>query len=232
MDIKWNVIPFIRNNVPFSKHVVMAGKPNKQDEALKPRDGADRPVRADARRNIDNLLQTALAVFAVSGVDAPVREIADKAGLGVGTLYRHFPQRADLVAAVFRREIDACADAAPALAAAHKPFDAVAKWLQRYADFIAAKRGLAKALHSGDPAFDALPAYFDQRLRPALRALLKSAVAAGEVGADIDADDILGAVASLCVSASNAGPERTRRMVALLADGLRYRANPSSDTPA
>jgi AcrR family transcriptional regulator len=231
MGVKWNVIPLIRNNVPFSKRVGMAGKPNKQDEALKPRDNADRPVRADAQRNIDNLLKTAMTVFAASGVDAPVREIADKAGVGVGTLYRHFPQRADLIAAVFRREIDACADAALTLAAEHKPFEAVAKWLQRYAGFIAAKRGLAKALHSGDPAFDALPAYFDQRLRPALRALLKSAVAAGEIGADVDADDILGAVASLCMSASNAGPERARRMVALLADGLRYRAKPSGDTP-
>jgi AcrR family transcriptional regulator len=231
MGVKWNVIPLIRSNVPLSKRVGMAGKPNKQDEALQPRDNADRPVRADAQRNIDNLLKTAMTVFAASGVDAPVREIADKAGVGVGTLYRHFPQRADLIAAVFRREIDACADAAPTLAAEHKPFEAVAKWLQRYASFIAAKRGLAKALHSGDPAFDALPAYFDQRLRPALRALLKSAVAAGEVGADVDADDILGAVASLCMSASNAGPERARRMVALLADGLRYRAKPTGDTP-
>jgi hypothetical protein len=118
------------------------------------------------------------------------------------------------------------------LAAEHRPFEALSKWLQRYAAFVAAKRGLANALHSGDPAFDALPAYFDQRLRPALRTLLKSAVAAGEVRADIDADDILGAVASLCMSASNAGPERARRMVALLADGLRYRAEPSADTPA
>jgi AcrR family transcriptional regulator len=232
MNIKWNVVPLIRNNVPFCKSFVMAGKPKKRDEVLKPRDGAARPARADAQRNIDNLLRTAMAVFADSGVDAPVREIAEKAGVGIGTLYRHFPQRADLIAAVFRREIDACADAAAALAAEHRPFEAVAAWLQRYAGFIAAKRGLAKALHSGDPAYDALPAYFDQRLRPTLRALLKSAAAAGEVRADIDADDILGAVASLCMSASNAGPERARRMVALLADGLRYRAKPSADAPA
>jgi AcrR family transcriptional regulator len=232
MSTKWNAIPFIRNNVPFCKREVMAGKPKKRDEALKPGESADRPVRADAQRNIDNLLSAAMVVFATSGVDAPVREIAEKAGVGIGTLYRHFPQRADLIAAVFRREIDACADAAPALAAEHRPFEALSKWLQRYAAFVAAKRGLANALHSGDPAFDALPAYFDQRLRPALRTLLKSAVAAGEVRADIDADDILGAVASLCMSASNAGPERARRMVALLADGLRYRAEPSADTPA
>src|SRR3954468_20286786 len=79
------------------------------------------PVRADAQRNIDALLEAALTVFATSGVDAPVREIAEKAGVGIGTVYRHFPQRADLVAAVFRHEIDACADAASALATEHGP---------------------------------------------------------------------------------------------------------------
>src|SRR5277367_6261990 len=112
-----------------------------------------RPVRADAQRNTDALLEAALAVFAASGVDAPVREIAEKAGVGVGTVYRHFPQRADLIAAVFRREMDACADSAPILAAEHEPFEALANWMQRYAAFVATKRGLAKALHSGDPAF-------------------------------------------------------------------------------
>jgi AcrR family transcriptional regulator len=183
-----------------------------------------RPVRADAQRNTDALLKAALAVFATSGVDAPVREIAEKAGVGVGTVYRHFPQRSDLIAAVFRREIDACADAAPILAAEHGPGEALARWMQRYAAFIAAKRGLAKALHSGDPAFDNLPGYFDQRLRPAFRSLLKAAVAAGEVRADADADDLLGAVASLCMS-PNAGAGRAERMVALLIDGLRHGAN-------
>ena len=74
-----------------------------------------RPVRADAQRNIDALLGAALAVFATSGVEAPVREIANKAGVGVGTLYRHFPQRSDLIVAVFRHEVDACADAAEAI---------------------------------------------------------------------------------------------------------------------
>lgn len=191
-------------------------------------DGAARRVRADVQRNLDALLQAAKAVFATSGVDAPIREIADKAGVGLATLYRHFPQRADLIAAVFRREIQACADAAPTLAAAHEPFDALARWMQRYAAFVATKRGLAQALHSGDPAYDSLPGYFDQHLRPALRALLDAAVAAGEVRADVDADELLGAVASLSMSAYNAGPGRAERMVALLVDGLRYRA----DAPA
>ena len=191
-----------------------------------PSGASDRRVRADAQRSLDALLLAAKAVFATSGVDAPVRQIAEQAGVGLGTLYRHFPQRADLIAAVFRREIDACADAAPVLAAERAPFEALAGWMQRYAGFIAAKRGLAEALHSGDPAYDNLPGYFDQRLRPALRALLDAAAAAGGVRADVDADELLGAVASLCLSSHNAGPGRAERMVALLVDGLRYGAAP------
>jgi hypothetical protein len=95
--------------------------------------------------------------------------------------------------------------------------------MQRYAGFIATKRGLATALHSGNPAFETLPAYFDQRLRPALRALFESAVAAGEVRADVDSDDLLRAVASLCMSAHNDRPGYAQRMVTLLVDGLRRR---------
>ena len=211
----------------------MIDKAEDQGDSLdssEPRGSTDRHVRADAQRNIDALLQAALAVFATSGVDAPVREIAEKAGVGIGTLYRHFPQRADLVAAVFRHEIDACADAAPILAAEHSPGEALAKWMQRYAAFVATKRGLAAALHSGNPAFDTLPAYFNQRLRPAFRMLLESAAAAGEVRTDVDADDILSAVASLCMTADADRPGHTQRMVSLLADGLRYGTHLSVDT--
>ena len=191
-----------------------------------------RRVRADAQRNMDALLEAALAVFAASGVDAPVREIALKAGVGVGTVYRHFPQRSDLITAVFQREVDACAAAAPALAAEHEPGEALAQWMQRYAAFIATKRGLAAALHSGNPAFDALPAYFDTRLRPVLRALLDAAVAAGEVRGDVEPDDLLRAVGSLCMQARDDGSGHVRRMVALLVDGLRYGASPPVNTPA
>ena len=105
----------------------MRDKADEQDDGLEPRGRTDRRVRADAQRNIDLLLQTALAVFATSGVDVPIREIAEKAGVGVGTVYRHFPQRSDLIAAVFRREIDACADAASALAAEYAPGEALAR---------------------------------------------------------------------------------------------------------
>lgn len=182
-------------------------------------------MRADAKRNIDALLEAALAVFATSGVDAPVREIAVRAGVGVGTLYRHFPQRSDLIVAVFRHEVDACADAAPVLAAEYGPDEALARWMQRYVDFITAKRGLAAALHSGDPAYEPLPAYFQKRLRPALQTLLEAAAEAGKVRAGVEPDDLLRAVASLSKPAHDFGPEHARRMVALLVDGLRYGAS-------
>src|ERR1700758_2927749 len=181
---------------------------------------AARQLRADAQRNLDALLQSAMAVFAASGVDAPVRQIAETAGVGVGTVYRHFPQRSDLIVGVFRHEVDACADAASVLAAEHEPGEALARWMQRYVDFIAAKRGLAAALHSGDPAFDALPAYFQKRLRPALQALLEAAAAAGKVRAGVDPDALLRAAASLSMPA-HGDSMHARRMVALLVDGLR-----------
>ncbi|MEO8394216.1 MAG: TetR/AcrR family transcriptional regulator [Chloroflexota bacterium] len=208
----------------------MNDKPKNQEDGLEPQGSTDRRVRADAQRSIDALLQAALAVFMTSGVDAPVREIAEKAGVGIGTVYRHFPQRSDLIAAVFRREIDACADAATLLADEYAPFDALVNWMQYYAAFVATKRGLAAALHSGNPVFDPLPAYFNQRLRPALQTLLESAVAAGEVRSDLDADDILSAVAGLCGHTDARKPDQARRMIALFADGLRYGTNPSVDT--
>jgi AcrR family transcriptional regulator len=192
-----------------------------------PKDAA-KPVRADAKRNLDVLLQAAKAVFATSGVDAPVREIADKAGVGVATLYRHFPQRADLVAAVFRQEVDACAEAAPMLAATHAPGEALAQWMRRYAGFIATKRGLASALHSGDPTFEQLPGYFQQRLQPALKTLLDAAATAGEIRADTDAEELLFAVARLCMSTPDSRPDHAERMVGLLLDGLRYGAQSKS----
>jgi AcrR family transcriptional regulator len=184
---------------------------------------APRRLRADAQRNIGSLLEAAKAVFGTSGVDAPAKEIADLACVGVGTLYRHFPQRSDLVKAVLEREIDACADAAPALAAAHEPAAALAEWLRRYTEFLAAKRGLATALHSGDPAFDALPGYFYERVGPALASLLETATATGEIRSDISARDLLHAVAHLCLPVPGEGLAYNQRMVGVLIDGLRPR---------
>ena len=205
----------------------MKDKTESRSAGLTRRGRGVRHLRADAQRNLDALLQSAMAVFATLGVDAPVRQIAEKAGVGVGTVYRHFPQRSDLIVAVFRREVDACADAAAVLAAEHEPDQALARWMQRYVDFISAKRGLAAALHSGDPAYDTLPAYFQKRLRPALQTLLEAAAAAGKMRADVKPDELLRAVASLCALAHSGDPVQARRMVALLVDGLRYGASPS-----
>jgi AcrR family transcriptional regulator len=198
---------------------VVIVKTEEAGDSSEHRDRTDRRVRADAQRNLEALLQAAKAVFATSGVDAPVREIAEKAGLGVATVYRHFPQRSDLIAAVFRHEIDACAESASILAAEHAPGEALVKWLQRYAAFIGTKRGLAPALHSGDPAYEPLRGSFEQRVRPAVRTLLESAVAAGDVRNDVELDDLLHAVASLCMPAQDDG--RAPRMLALLINGIR-----------
>jgi len=183
-----------------------------------------RQIRADAQRNEDALLEAAKQVFASSGVDATVREIAAKAGVGLGTLYRRFPTRADLVAAVFRREVDACTAVAAVLAADFPPGEALMRWLRRYTDFIATKKGLAAALHSGDPAFETLPAYFRASFEPALSSLLDAATAAGEVRPGIVPYDILRAVGNLSVASGDDGAGHTRRMVDLLLDGLRFDA--------
>jgi AcrR family transcriptional regulator len=180
-----------------------------------------RRQRIDAQRNINALLEAAKTAFATSGVDVPAKEITALAGVGVGTLYRHFPRRSDLVVAVLQREIDACADAGRALSATHEPASALTQWLHRYTTLLAAKRGLATALHSGDPAFDALPGYFFERLGPVLSDLLDAATAAGKIRADVSAKDLLTAVALLCHPAPDTDPEYSQRMVGLLIDGLR-----------
>jgi len=193
--------------------------------ATKRDDRAGRPIRADAQRNLNTLLKAAMAVFTKSGVDAPMREIARKAGVGVGTIYRHFPERSDLIAAVFCNEIDACADAASELAARYAPEEALRRWVERYVTFISAKRGLAAALHSGDPAYDVLPAYFEKRLRPALESLLEAAASVGSVRSGVDPYDLLAAIASLCASTRQGDDlDRARRTIGLLLDGLRYGA--------
>ncbi|MCW3790377.1 TetR/AcrR family transcriptional regulator [Paenibacillus sp. LS1] len=203
----------------------MNDKTEDRNEGLEPRQQAVRGVRADAQRNINALLQSAMTVFATSGVDAPVREIADNAGVGVGTVYRHFPLRSDLIEAVFRQEIDACADAAVDLANKYKPVEALERWMLCYLEFIATKRGLAAALHSNDPTYGTLPICFVEELSPALKTLIETATAADEVSVKITPDELLWAVASLCTAVDNGDIEHAKNTVSLLVDGLRYRAN-------
>jgi len=195
--------------------------PNDQRGDASPEAGGERRLRADAQRSIDALVAAARELFVTTGVNATTREIADRAGVGMGTLFRRFPQRADLITAVLHGEMDACADAATALAAHYPPFEALAKWMQVYTEFIGTNRGLAKALGSGDPVFVGLFARFDQRLRPAARKLYEAAAAAGEVRPDMDAAEILCAVSTLCMSAYEGKPDHAGQMVALLVEGLR-----------
>ncbi|MET8996450.1 helix-turn-helix domain-containing protein [Amycolatopsis sp. NPDC004169] len=184
---------------------------------------AARPPRADAQRNIDALLSAARTVFARDGVDAHVKAIAAEAGVGVATLYRHFPKRSDLVLAVLSHEVDECIAIAPALSESFPPRMALAKWVDRYTEFVATKRGLAAALHSGDPTFEGLGTRLLQRLEPAFAGLLDAARASGEIRPDISADDLLRAVAHLCVPGPDEGVAFSRRMVNLLLDGLEQR---------
>lgn len=103
--------PWFRFNCqPMSKRVT------ERTDEQEPEDSKPRPMRADAQRKMSSLLQSAVEVFRRSGVDAPVREIAERAGVGLGMVYRHFPQRSDLIVAVFQTEVDACADAASVIA--------------------------------------------------------------------------------------------------------------------
>lgn len=184
---------------------------------------APRAPRADALQNREALLGAARDVFARSGVDAPAREIAAAAGVGVGTMYRHFPSRSELVAAVFTTEIDDTAAAAGELLATHPPGAALELWIARFTRFVATKQGLSAALRSGDPAFDALPAYFAEKLGPAIRSLLDAAAAAGDVRPGVDPLELLQAVGDLSHRSPSADGA-PNAMVRLLIDGLRINA--------
>jgi AcrR family transcriptional regulator len=178
--------------------------------------------RADARRNEQTLLDAAAAVFVAAGVDAPVRDIAAKAGVGMGTIYRHFPTRADLVIAVYRHQVEACAEAGPALLASRStPHAALAEWVNLFVDFLITKHGLAAALQSDSARFEALHAYFLDRLVPVCAQLLDAAAAAGEIRPDVDAYGLLRAIGNLCVGVDGESRYDARRMVGLLIAGLR-----------
>lgn len=202
----------------------MAAEKTSRDEVGSPVAGrAPRRLRVDAQRNLDALLEAAKTVFAESGVDAPGQEIADRAGVGIGTMYRHFPRRSDLVAAVIANEIDACADAASVLAARYPPAQAVATWVQQFTELVGTKRGLAAALHSDDPSLEGLSDHVRRRLEPALEQLLDAARSAGAIRADVGAKDVIFAVALLCQPVADEGPGYNQRMVAVFLDGLRPR---------
>jgi len=178
-----------------------------------------RSKRADAQRNQQTLLDAAAEVFVRSGVDAPVRDIAAAAGVGMGTIYRHFPTRADLIIAVYRHQVEACAEAGPALlAAAASPHTALGQWIDLFVDFLVTKHGLAGVLHTED--FQPLHTYFLDRLLPVCAELLDAAATAGEIRGDLTAYELMRGVGNLCVGAENDENYDARRLAQLLVIGL------------
>jgi AcrR family transcriptional regulator len=189
--------------------------------ASQPAEVPARSKRADAVRNEQTLLAAAAAVFVTSGVDAPIREIAARAGVGIGTIYRHFPTRADLVVAVYRHQVEACAEAGPALLAGHaSPLAALRQWIDLFVDFLVTKHGLASALQSEGGGFDALHAYFLDRLVPVCQQLLDAAVTAGEILPGTHAYELMRGIGNLCVGRENDRRYNPRRLVELLLLGL------------
>ena len=178
--------------------------------------------RADARRNEKTLLDAAAAVFVTSGVEAPVRDIAAKAGVGMGTIYRHFPTRADLIIAVYRHQVEACAEAGAALlASSATPHAALGQWINHFVDFLVTKHGLAAVLQSDGAGSDALHAYFLDRLVPVCTRLLDAAAASGEIRPDVEAFELMRGVGNLCIGADHDPRYDARRLVDLLIAGLR-----------
>jgi AcrR family transcriptional regulator len=178
--------------------------------------------RADAVRNEETLLDAAAKAFVTSGVNVAVRDIAALAGVGVGTVYRHFPTRADLIVAVYRHQVEACAEAGPTLlASSSTPHAALAQWINLFVDFLVTKHGLAEALQSDNAAFETLHAYFLDRLVPVCAQLLEAAVEAGEIRTGTDALELLFGVGNLCIGATNSPRYDPRRMVELVIAGLR-----------
>ncbi|MDT7576164.1 MAG: hypothetical protein QOH17_2497 [Pseudonocardiales bacterium] len=181
--------------------------------------------RADARRNEQTLLDAAAAVFVTSGVEAPVRDIAAKAGVGMGTIYRHFPTRADLIVAVYRHQAEACAEAAPTLLASGlAPHVALTRWIDLFVDFLVTKHGLAAVLQPDNPEYGTLHAYILDRLIPACARLLDAAAEAGEIRTDIDAYELMRGIGNLCIGADTDPRYDARRMIGLVIAGLRLPA--------
>ncbi|MEU4242845.1 helix-turn-helix domain-containing protein [Actinoplanes sp. NPDC026619] len=177
--------------------------------------------RADARRNEKSLLDAAAEAFVVAGVHVPVREVAARAGVGVGTIYRHFPTRADLVVAVYRHQVEACAAAGTALLAeSASPHAALGRWIDLFVDFLVTKHGLAEAMQSDRAGFQTLHAYFLERLVPVCDQLLTAAAASGEIEAGMAGLTLMYGIGNLCAGAGVPGYD-ARRMVALVIAGLR-----------
>jgi len=180
-----------------------------------------RPMRADARRNYEKLVAAARDVFTELGGSAPLEDVAERAGVGIGTLYRHFPTRQALLEAVYAGEVGALARSAEELATL-PPWDALAQWLHRYAGFAATKRALMEALLEAAPDSDVLLTCRTTIL-DAGTPLVERAQEAGVLRADTDFMDIIRMVGGVSVVATT-DAEQKERMLQVVLDGLRYRS--------
>ena len=194
------------------------GKAPGDPQALR---GSRKP-RADAQRNRDGLLEAARAAFAEVGPEASLEEIARRADVGIGTLYRHFPTRDAIVEAVYRREVQHLADAAPRLADALPPAEALRAWMRVFIDYIAAKKVIAPALKSLVGGGSALYADSSARINGAIALLVERARASGDIRPDADSADLLRALIGFAYV--NSAPDweaSARRLIDLLIDGLK-----------
>ena len=178
---------------------------------------------AGARRTRTALLDAASQVFVERGVQAPIRDIAARAGVGVGTVYRHFPDRAELVIAVYRHQIDECVALAEELADSPERGRAVEQWIDAFAEFLVTKHGLGVALQSDDAGFQSLHSLMLDKLVPACGRLVDAAVAEGQLDPQVTAYALMRAVGNLCILGPGYERDDARAMVGRLLAGCRAR---------
>ncbi|PYF98891.1 transcriptional regulator, TetR family [Georgenia satyanarayanai] len=188
--------------------------------------------QAAMERNRAALLSAASAVFLEQGVQAPIRDIARRADVGVGTVYRHFPTRAELVTAVYRHQLDECAALAPTLLEEPvAPTEALARWIDAFVEFLVTKHGLGVALQSEDPSLLSLHTLMLDTLVPACTSLLDAGVAAGEIDPGVTAHTLMRAVGNLCILGPSYRRAEAQDMVARLLIGCRARVDDRTDAP-
>lgn len=181
-----------------------------------------RKPRADAVRNRERVLEAAKAVFSAGGSEASLEAVARHAGVGIGTLYRHFPTREALYEAVYRREVEQLGDLAEQLENAPEPVEALRRWLRANVEFVATKKGMVAALALVAHGSTELHAYSFDRLTRAIGTLLARAVAAGAIRGDISAEDVLRALIGMCYMHDQPGWQSSvLRMLDVFVDGLR-----------
>jgi AcrR family transcriptional regulator len=189
-----------------------------------PAPAAPRTVRADARRNREKLLAAAVDAFAERGTDVSLESIAADAGVGIGTLYRHFPTRDALVEAAYRNEVEILGAAAEELLAAGPADDALAEWMDRFVEYAAAKRGMGAALQSLASNSELYAEGRAQIIR-AIGALLAAGTADGTIRRDVEPEDVMRAMGGIWVIPDDPDwADRAHRLLRLLMDGLRYGA--------